>query len=311
MVGKTNNGQMPPPSLHHPAMAHLLPPWHLGPSPTSTTWDFTRPLVMGILNATPDSFSDGGLHHSPQAARTHALDMAVQGADLIDLGGASSRPGAVPIPPEIELARLMPVLQTLVEARQAGQLPLPFSIDTTQATVAKSALAAGADVLNDVSGLANLEMAHLAATFGVVLVVMHPGWGGEGTHKGLPGAMPSPTGLMDALGDFFTQRLAQARSAGVTRVILDPGYGFNKPLEHNLVLLRELARLAPLGCPLLIGASRKGSLGTLVGEPVPSERLGASLAAALFAAQQGAHLLRVHDVKATVQALKVWRTLEA
>ena len=260
-------------------------PWRVGPA----AWDFRVPMVMGVLNVTPDSFSDGGEHLDPERALERAREIEREGAHLIDLGGASSHPSRPPVPPEEELARVAPVLERL-----AHEAAVPLSIDTTEPRVAEACLRLGAHLINDVSGLLRPEMAEVAARHDVPLVITHNGWA-------LPPRRPGE-GLMAALLAFFRDRIALAESLGVRRVIVDPGYGFGKTLEENLTLARR---------PVLICTSRKGSLGRIVAEPEPKERLGATLATSLFAAFQGANLIRVHDVKPCRQALQAWMAVKA
>ena len=281
-------GLLPPPPLQPAA------PWRVGPA----AWDFRAPLVMGVLNVTPDSFSDGGEYLDPARALARARELEAEGAHLIDVGGASSHPAVPPVPPRTEIERVAPVLERL--ARVAA---IPISIDTTAPEVAEEALRLGAHLINDVSGLVRPEMARVAARHGVPLVITHNGWA-------LPARRPG-AGLMAALLAFFRERIAQAESLGCNRVIVDPGYGFGKTLEENLTLIRSLNGLRPLLRPVLVCTSRKGSLGRIVAEPEPKERLGATLATSLFAAFQGANLIRVHDVKPFRQALQAWMAVKA
>lgn len=263
----------------------------------------TPPLVMGIVNVTPDSFSDGGLAASPQAARDHALRLLDEGADILDIGAESTRPGAQPITAQEELARLMPALEAIRAATDA-----PLSVDTRRAAVARAAVGAGADLWNDVSALTfDADSLATAAELGAPVVLMHA--------QGTPETMQSAPRYRDVVGDvlaFLAARIGAAVRAGVDRrrLIVDPGIGFGKTLAHNLALTAELARFAALGCPVLYGASRKSFIGKIdprAGDP--ADRLGGSLAAALAAADRGAAILRVHDVAATVQALAVRRAI--
>jgi dihydropteroate synthase len=286
----------PPPFARHGSPAQALepaPPWRVGPA----RWDFERPLVMGVLNATPDSFSDGGDYLAPEAALRRAHEMAAEGADVLDVGGASSHPHAAPVSPQAELERIAPVVERL-----AAELPLPISIDTQVPAVAEACLRLGAHLINDVSGLVAPDMARVAARHGVPLVITYNNF-----------AVPKEASGLSFLSDmlaFFAERLDDAEAAGLRQVILDPGYGFGKSLEENLLVLQGLPLLRRFNRPVLVCTSRKGSLGRLVGEPVPRERLGASLASTLFAVTQGAHLVRVHDVKPVRQALQTWRAIE-
>jgi dihydropteroate synthase len=256
-----------------------------------------RTLVMGVLNVTPDSFSDGGKYAAADAAVEHGLRLAAEGADLIDVGGESTRPGSPPVAAEEELRRVLPVVREL--ARRAA---IPVSIDTTKAEVARAALDAGAEVVNDVSGLARDPcLGKIIAESGAAVCLMH--------MRGTPADMQQRATYSDVLGevrDELLQALARARAAGVDddHIALDPGLGFAKTPEHNLLLLRRLRELTQLGRPLVVGASRKSFLGKLSGKPA-AERLVGSLAGAVIAAWQGASIVRVHDVAATREALAV------
>lgn len=269
------------------------PPWRVGPA----DWDFQRPLIMGVLNATPDSFSDGGEFLDPERALARAHQLAAEGADILDLGGASSHPLARPVTPEEELDRIAPLVEKL-----AGRFPLPISIDTQRPGVAEACLLLGVQFLNDVSGLISLEMAQVAARWGVPLVITYNNF-----------AVPKEASGLSFVSDmlaFFDERIDEAEEAGAERLVLDPGYGFGKTLQENLIVLRSLSLLQRFNRPVLVCTSRKGSLGRLTGEAVPKQRLGASLASSLYAAKQGAQLVRVHDVKAFRQALITWRAIE-
>ncbi|WP_027892410.1 dihydropteroate synthase [Calidithermus chliarophilus] len=265
------------------------------------TLDLSRPRLMGVLNLTPDSFSDGGRYATPQAALEHARRMVAEGADLLDLGGESTRPGAEPVSAEEEKRRVLPVLEALLPLR------VPLSIDTRKPEVAAEALALGAHLLNDVTGLRDERMAALAARHGVPAVVMH-----------MP--VPDPTTMQqharyaDVVGEvraFLQAQAHKALRAGVPQVALDPGIGFGKTLEHNLELIRRLDELAALGHPVLLGASRKRFIGALTGVEAAAERVMGTVAAHLFGVSRGARLLRVHDVKAHREALAVWEALGA
>jgi dihydropteroate synthase len=280
-------GLLPVPELEPPA------PWTVGPA----TWEFRQPLLMGVLNVTPDSFSDGGLYLRPEQAMARAQELEREGADILDVGGASSHPSAPPVDTDTELSRVAPLVEEL-----SRRGPLPISIDTRNPEVAARCLDLGAHLVNDVSGLVRPDMARVAARFGVPLVVTHNGWA-------LP-ARAAGQGLMESVVTFFRERLELCAESGVSRVILDPGYGFGKTLEENLTLLRSLNALRPLRRPVLICTSRKGSLGRIVGEPEPAQRLGATVASSLFAAFQGANLIRVHDVKSLRQALRMWSAIK-
>lgn len=261
------------------------------------------PRVMGIVNVTPDSFSDGGLHDSLDAAVAHGLRLAEEGADLLDVGGESTRPGAQPVPVEEELRRVVPVIERL-----AKQTSLPISIDTSTPEVMRAAVAAGAGMVNDVRALRREGALDAVAALGVPVVLMH--------MRGEPGSMQEAPDYDDVVGDvhrFLTERIFAAEMAGIAKrnLVVDPGFGFGKTTAHNLALLAQLARFVELGVPVLAGLSRKRSIGELTGHGRPDARVHGSVAAHLVAAQRGAKLLRVHDVAATVDALKVWNAIAA
>ncbi len=259
--------------------------------------DLDRPLVMGILNLTPDSFSDGGLVPTPAAARERALALASEGADLLDLGAVSTRPGAAPVSADEEMHRLLPALAAVRVA-----VDLPLSIDTYRPEVAAAAADLGADCLNDVTALAASDgLARVAAAHGLGLVVMH--------MRGTPETMQADTRYEDLVGEVrahLARAVARAAAAGVPRerILIDPGIGFGKSVEGNLVLLARLGELATLGQPILIGASRKSFIGKLLDVEV-DDRLEGSLAAAVAAVLAGAHVIRAHDVRATVRAVRI------
>lgn len=256
---------------------------------------------MGILNVTPDSFSDGGRHSDAEAAIAAGLAMRAAGADIIDVGGESTRPGAPPVPLEEELARTIPVVEGL--ARHG----VPVSIDTMKAGVMKAALDAGAVMLNDVSALtADPESLAVAAAADVPVVLMH--------MPGTPQTMQALARYEDVLAEVLAHlaaRIAACEAAGIARarLIADPGIGFGKGLEHNLALLRGLEAFHGLGVPFLLGASRKSLIPALAGPAPASDRLPGSLALALRGAEAGAAWVRVHDVAETAQALKVWQAI--
>jgi dihydropteroate synthase len=266
--------------------------WSIGP----------RPLVMGIVNVTPDSFSDGGRFASTDAAIEHGLRLASEGADLLDIGGESSRPGSKPVPLDEELARVVPVVRGL-----AGRVNLPISVDTTKAEVARQALEAGAKIVNDITaGLGDPAMMAVVREAGAGVVLMH--------MQGTPDTMqqnPTYADVVREVRDFLAERVRAWVAAGVPaeRIAIDPGIGFGKTSEHNRDLLRNLDALAPIGRPVLLGVSRKGFLGKLTGRPV-TDRMAASLAASCYCVARGtAHILRVHDVAATVDAATVLAAL--
>lgn len=267
--------------------------WHT----TRFQIDLSRPQVMGIVNVTPDSFSDGGQHADTRQALAHCEQLIKEGADILDLGGESTRPGAPTLTVEAEWARLDGVI------RGALSLGVPLSIDTCKAEVMRRALDLGADIINDIRGLEDEGAVDVVARHGACGVcLMH--------MQGDPATMqlrPTYPDVVDEVKGYLSQRAEVVRAAGVAqaRITLDPGIGFGKTPEHNFRLLREQASLLEMGYPLLIGWSRKSSLGALTGRPV-GERLAASLSAALAGVQRGAHIVRVHDVAETVDALKVW-----
>ncbi len=262
-----------------------------------------RTRVMGIVNATPDSFSDGGAHATVQAAVAHGLRLAEEGADLLDVGGESTRPGADEVPLEEELRRVVPVVEQL-----AARTGLPISIDTCKPEVMRAAVAAGAGMINDVCALQRDGALEAAADLRVPVVLMH--------MQGQPRSMQDDPRYDDVVAEvhrFLAQRILSAELAGIDkrRLVVDPGFGFGKTLAHNLELLAGLQRIADLGVPVLAGLSRKRSIGELTGRAEPAARLAGSVAAHLLAAQRGARIVRVHDVAATVDALKVWEAVAA
>jgi len=262
--------------------------------------DLSQPKVMGVVNVTPDSFFDGGLHASVSAAITHCQRLVAEGADMLDIGGESTRPGADSLGAAHELTRVLPVL------REALRLGVPVSVDTSEPMVMREALALGADIINDVRALQRPgAVAAVAAHPKAGLCLMH--------MRGEPTDMQSLTDYDDVLADvrsFLAARMQAAESAGVhrERIVLDPGIGFAKLPDHNLALTAHLDELATLGRPVLVGWSRKGTLGRITGRTV-GDRLAASLAAALAAVHHGAAIVRAHDVAATVDALKVWQAV--
>ncbi|KAA2285752.1 dihydropteroate synthase [Arenimonas fontis] len=260
------------------------------------------PRVMGIVNVTPDSFSDGGAHEDVEAAVAHGLRLAEEGADILDVGGESTRPGAAEVPVQEELRRVLPVIERL-----ARETALPISVDTSKPEVMRAAVAAGAGMINDVYALRRDGALEAAAQAGVPVVLVH--------MQGEPRTMQEAPHYDDLLAEvhrFLADRVLACEMAGIERkrIVLDPGYGFGKTTRHNLLLLRQQSRLLDLGLPLLAGLSRKRSLGEITGREV-GERLHASVAAAVLAAEYGARILRVHDVAATVDALKVWSAVTA
>jgi dihydropteroate synthase len=261
--------------------------------------NLSRPLVMGIINVTPDSFSDGGKHLSCDAALAHALRLIAEGADLLDIGGESTRPGALPVSVQQEMARVLPVIEGL------RGVSVPVSIDTGKPEVMQAAIAAGAQMINDIDALRDTAAMHAVASSNVAVCLMH--------KQGNPQTMQTQPHYQNVVADvceFLRERIAAAEAAGIqrNRIVIDPGFGFGKTLEHNLALLRELHILTELGVPVLSGISRKSMLGALTGQDV-TQRLPASIAAALIAVQRGAAIVRVHDVRETVDALKVWNAV--
>ena len=262
-----------------------------------------RPQVMGIVNVTPDSFSDGGAHDTADAAVAHALRLVEEGADVLDIGGESTRPGAAEVEVEEELRRVVPVIERL-----AAQVAVPISIDTSKPEVMRAAVQAGVGVINDVYGLRREGALDAAAALGVPVVLMH--------MQGEPRSMQAAPQYDDVVGEvhrFLAERIFAAEMAGIPkqRIVVDPGFGFGKDTAHNLQLLAQFERFAELGVPVLAGLSRKRSIGELTGRQAPAERAAGSVAAHLLAAQRGARIVRVHDVAATVDALKVWEAVAA
>ena len=261
-----------------------------------------RPRIMGIVNVTPDSFADGGAHDETDRAVAHGLALAEQGADILDIGGESTRPGAAEVSVEEELRRVIPVIERL-----ARETDLPISIDTSKPEVMRAAVAAGAGFINDVFALRREGAIEAATELGVAVCLMH--------MQGEPHSMQEAPDYDDVVADvhgFLTQRIFACEMAGISkkRIVIDPGFGFGKNAAHNLSLLAQLRRFTELGVPVLAGLSRKRTLGEITGRGV-DERIHASVAAALIAAQNGAMILRVHDVAATVDALKVWLAVAA
>ncbi|MDI9247267.1 dihydropteroate synthase [Stenotrophomonas sp. RS-48] len=262
-----------------------------------------RARVMGIVNVTPDSFSDGGHHDTTEAAVAHGLKLVEEGADLLDIGGESTRPGAVPVSVEEELRRIVPVIEQL-----AARTSVPISIDTFKPEVMRAAVAAGAGMINDIFGLRQDGALEAAAAANVPVVLMH--------MQGEPGNMQADPHYDDVVAEvhgFLVQRLFAAEMAGIAKkhLVIDPGFGFGKNTAHNMTLLARSERFLELGVPMLAGLSRKRSLGELTGRDAPAERVAASVSAHLIAVQRGARIVRVHDVAATVDALKIWQAVDA
>ncbi len=262
-------------------------------------FELARPLVMGIVNVTPDSFSDGGHHTSTAAAIAHAVQLIEDGADILDIGGESTRPGAAEVSEQEELDRVLPVIEGL------RGISAPISVDTWKPEVMRAAIAAGASMVNDVNSLQESGALEIVAGTGAAVCLMH--------KQGVPQTMQQQPQYQDVIAEvsaFLRQRMAAAEAAGITRdrVVLDPGFGFGKTLAHNLALLRQLETFCALGVPVLAGLSRKSMLGAITGRDV-NERMVASVAAALLAVQRGAAIVRVHDVRETVDALKIWNAV--
>lgn len=259
--------------------------------------DLTRPRIMGVVNVTPDSFSDGGRFFDQDKALQHGLQLWQEGADILDIGGESTRPGAAAVSVQEELDRVIPLIERLHDL-----CPLPISIDTSKAEVMQAAIAAGAGLINDVYALQRPGALEMAASLGVPVCLMH--------MQGEPRTMqqtPLYADLFGEITDFFRERAAACIIAKIpqAQILLDPGFGFGKTLAHNLQLLSGLRNFVGLGYPLVVGLSRKSMLGALLGGVPTSDRLHASLAAAVLAVERGAGILRVHDVKATKDALAV------
>lgn len=271
--------------------------------------DLLQPKVMGIVNLTPDSFSDGGVYNAPDQALAHAEQLLREGADMLDIGAESTRPGAPAVPLQEELARLEPVVKELVRWN------VPVSIDTYKPEVMQAVLAWGVDVINDVWALRQpgaWEVVSADSRIGVCLMHMH-------REPGSMQAQPMQGDVLEQVQAFFSQALLQAQQHGVSRqrVALDPGIGFGKTVQQNLTLLREHGRFHALGCPTLVGWSRKSTLGAVLAERVmhgqvlePAQRVQASVAAALLSVERGARIVRVHDVGPTVQALALWGAMQ-
>jgi len=268
--------------------------------PSGLPVDFSVPRVMGILNVTPDSFSDGGRFVVPDDALVQAERMIAEGADILDIGGESTRPGAAAVSLDEEMARVLPLIE-----RIAAEFDVPVSIDTSKPELMRAAVAAGAAMINDVSALRAPGAVAEIAALGVPVCLMH--------MQGEPRSMQAAPQYDDVLADvirFLADRVTVCVAAGIARerLLIDPGFGFGKTLQHNLALLRGLGQFRQLGLPILVGISRKSMLGAITGKPV-GERQTASVAAALMAVERGARVVRVHDVAATVDALRLWRAV--
>ncbi len=257
---------------------------------------FKKQLIMGILNVTPDSFSDGGRFIKTDKAVEHAIEMVNQGADIIDIGGESSRPGAVQISEQEELKRVKPIIQKLI-----SKINVPISIDTYKPRIAEECLKSGVHIVNDITGLRNKNMIKLIAKYKVPVVIMH--------MKGMPNNMqqnPVYNDVVDEIMEFFNEKINEAKKAGINNndIIIDPGIGFGKTTEHNLQILKRLSEFRKLNCPILIGVSRKSFIGNITGLSV-DERLEGTLASVAIAVMNNANIIRVHDVKECKRAVQI------
>ena len=263
-----------------------------------------RPLVMGVLNITPDSFADGGVFFDLNDATDRVRQMLGEGADIIDIGGESTRPGAVPTPEAHELDRVIPLLENIRPSCDARGVPI--SVDTRKPVVMRTAIAAGASMINDINALRAPGAIEALSEGSAAACLMH--------MQGEPATMQQSASYEDVVADvaaFLAERASACVAAGIgrQRIVLDPGFGFGKTVEHNLTLLRRLSEIAALGYPLLAGLSRKSTIGVLTGRNV-EDRMAGSVAAALVAVARGAAIVRVHDVRETADALKVWRAVQ-
>ena len=263
-----------------------------------------RPLVMGVLNITPDSFADGGVFLDFNDATDRVRQMLGEGADIVDIGGESTRPGAAPIPEASELERVIPLLENIRLACDARGVPI--SVDTRKPVVMRAAIAAGASMINDINALRAPGAIEALSEGSAAVCLMH--------MQGEPATMQQSATYDDVVADvaaFLAERASACVAAGIdrARIVLDPGFGFGKTVEHNLTLLRRLSEIAALGYPLLAGLSRKSTIGVLTGRDV-DDRMAGSVAAALAAVARGAAIVRVHDVRETADALKVWRAVQ-
>ncbi|MBN2226009.1 MAG: dihydropteroate synthase [candidate division Zixibacteria bacterium] len=272
--------------------------------PNGQSLTFERPLVMGIVNVTPDSFSDGGMFYAPDDAIKHARQLIADGADIIDVGGESTRPGSEPVPIDDETRRVIPVIRAIRE-----HSPIPISIDTTKSDVAEEAIKNGATIINDISALRfDHKMVEVASAYKTPVVLMH--------MLGQPKTMQEAPHYHDCLSEirqFFSERIHFCLNYGIdkNRIIIDPGIGFGKRLEDNLEILRRLEEFRMFDCPLLLGASRKSFISMITRDRHdPLSRIGGSIASAVLAVRNGAHIVRVHDVAATVEAIKVTAAIE-
>lgn len=255
--------------------------------------EFDRTLVMGVLNVTPDSFSDGGLFIDAEKAIEHARQMIEDGADIIDVGGESTRPGSEPISEDEELARILPIIKNL------AKINITLSVDTCKPFVAGKCVEMGAHIINDITGLRNQAMIDLASELKAPVVIMH--------MKGEPKNMqqnPIYNDVVSEIRGFFLERISKAKKSGIDKIIIDPGIGFGKTAEHNLQILKRLNEFKGLNCPILVGPSRKSFIGSVTGLSV-NERLEGTLASVAIAAMNGANIVRVHDVKGCKRAVQI------
>lgn len=262
-----------------------------------------RPRLMGIINMTTDSFSDGGQFAGPQTAIAHGMQLVESGADILDIGGESTRPGSDPVPVEEEIARVVPVIEGLI----AAGCTAPISIDTRNSATMRAALSAGARMINDVSALSHDPASVESAAKAEAVCLMHA----QGDPKTMQQNPVYDDVLLDVF-DFLEERIAMAEAAGIprARLVVDPGIGFGKTAEHNLQLIRSLSLFQSLGAAVLLGVSRKASIGRISGEPEPKRRAPGSIAAGLAGLAQGVQILRVHDVRETAQAVRIWQAIE-
>lgn len=256
---------------------------------------FSRPVVMGVLNITPDSFSDGGKYLKPASAIRQAKFLIDDGAGIIDVGGESSRPGSKPVSPEEEMRRVLPVIRKLVKRHPT----IPISIDSYKPEVIRASVEEGAMIINDITGLSNPDVIDIAAEYGTPVVIMH--------MKGTPRIMqkrPIYKNVVSEIVSFFKERIRACKKCGVKKIILDPGIGFGKTVNHNLTILRELDKIVKLGYPVMVGASRKSFIGKILGNEVYDREAG-SLAVTALAIQKGACIIRTHEVKQNLDVAKV------
>lgn len=264
------------------------------------TLKLDHPLIMGVLNVTPDSFSDGGKFFDQKAAIKHAQQMIKDGADIIDVGGESTRPDSEPVSKEEELRRVLPLIKALKDS------PVPLSIDTMKPEVADAALNAGASILNDVTGLRNQEMVKIAAKHNVPTIIMHM----LCTPKTMQ-ANPEYKDVVKEVKSYLKTQAEKAKAAGITQIIIDPGIGFGKTVEHNLQLIKHIPEFKKLGYPVLMGPSRKSFIGKLLNIDNPEDRLEGTLAAVTACVLNGADILRVHDVKECKRAIQIAHAIKS